>query len=84
MLTFVLRTERQSQLVDITRRVEEAVAGETGAAVLVYVPCAEQRVLNINTELRVDAGTSGVKNSMSMTTSEGDVDTLFNFSCIRC
>ena len=31
-------TERRSQLVDITRQVREAVAGEDGAAVLVYVP----------------------------------------------
>jgi secondary thiamine-phosphate synthase enzyme len=31
-------TERQSQLVDITRAVRAAVAGEQGAAVLVYVP----------------------------------------------
>lgn len=52
--------------------------------VLVYTPCAEQRVLNINTELRVDSGTSTSLNSMSMRSSDGDVDTLFNFSWIRC
>jgi secondary thiamine-phosphate synthase enzyme len=33
-----VRTERRSQLVDITELVREAVTGETGAAVLVYVP----------------------------------------------
>jgi secondary thiamine-phosphate synthase enzyme len=33
-----LRTERRSQLVDITRQVQDSVSGETGAAVLVYVP----------------------------------------------
>jgi secondary thiamine-phosphate synthase enzyme len=33
-----VRTERQSQLVDITRDVREAVRGEEGSAVLVYVP----------------------------------------------
>ena len=33
-----VRTERQSQLVDITRDVRDAVRGETGTAVLVYVP----------------------------------------------
>jgi secondary thiamine-phosphate synthase enzyme len=33
-----LRTERQSQLVDITREVQQAVRGESGSAVLVYVP----------------------------------------------
>ena len=36
--TLTLRTERQSQLVDITREVHAAVAGASGSAVLVYVP----------------------------------------------
>jgi secondary thiamine-phosphate synthase enzyme len=31
-------TDRQSQLVDITRDVQQAVKGESGSAVLVYVP----------------------------------------------
>ena len=38
MTTFTVRTERQSQLVDITRLVSDAVAGARGSAVLVYVP----------------------------------------------
>ena len=38
MRTFTLRTERQSQLVDITRLVREALDGRRGSAVLVYVP----------------------------------------------
>ena len=38
MRTFTLRTERQSQLVDITRLVREALDGRSGSAVLVYVP----------------------------------------------
>jgi secondary thiamine-phosphate synthase enzyme len=33
-----LQTERQSQLVDITAQVSDAVRGQPGAAVLVYVP----------------------------------------------
>jgi len=33
-----VRTERRSQLVDITRQVRDAVAGEQGSAVVVYVP----------------------------------------------
>jgi len=33
-----LRTERRSQLVDITQQVREAASGDRGAAVLVYVP----------------------------------------------
>ncbi|MEV4702573.1 DUF4360 domain-containing protein [Actinoplanes sp. NPDC049316] len=73
-------------------RTEEAFAGpysgywstEDVAPVLVYVPCSEQKVLNINTELRVDAAATAPRSSMSMTTSEGDVDTLFNFSWVRC
>jgi hypothetical protein len=59
-------------------------ATEDVAPVLVYVPCGKQRVLNINTELRVDGGTSRRTSSMSMKSSEGDVDTLFNFSWTRC
>ncbi|HWE82136.1 MAG TPA: secondary thiamine-phosphate synthase enzyme YjbQ [Gaiellaceae bacterium] len=33
-----LTSERKTQLIDITERVREAIAGEPGAAVLVYVP----------------------------------------------
>jgi secondary thiamine-phosphate synthase enzyme len=33
-----LQSERKTQLIDITDRVRAAVAGESGAAVLVYVP----------------------------------------------
>jgi secondary thiamine-phosphate synthase enzyme len=33
-----VRTERQSQLVDITEEIRDAVRGEQGVAVLVYVP----------------------------------------------
>ncbi len=38
MRTLRVRTERQSQLVDITRLVQEAIAGDSGSAALVYVP----------------------------------------------
>ncbi len=38
MRELTVRTERQSQLVDITQLVRETVAGEHGTAVLVYVP----------------------------------------------
>jgi secondary thiamine-phosphate synthase enzyme len=33
-----LQSERRTQLIDITDRVRQAVAGQTGGAVLVYVP----------------------------------------------
>ena len=38
MRTLTVRTERQSQLLDITRLVQDAVSGQAGSAVLVYVP----------------------------------------------
>jgi secondary thiamine-phosphate synthase enzyme len=38
METFTLRTERQSQLVDITGDVRRAIEGRRGSAALVYVP----------------------------------------------
>ena len=38
MQGIALRTERRSQLLDITQLVRSAVAGERGTAVLVYVP----------------------------------------------
>ncbi|MGN9910181.1 DUF4360 domain-containing protein [Phytohabitans sp. LJ34] len=54
------------------------------AYALVYKPCNEQRILNVNTELRVDEGTSSRKNTISMSSSEADVETLFNFTWRRC
>ncbi len=38
MRTITLRTERRTQLVDITADVREALAGAAGTAALVYVP----------------------------------------------
>ena len=38
MVELKVRTERQSQLLDITQLVGDAIEGESGAAVLVYVP----------------------------------------------
>jgi hypothetical protein len=54
------------------------------APVLTYAECGSQSVLNINTELRIDAGTSTGTSTMSMNASEGDVDTLFNYSLASC
>ena len=38
MVEFKVTTERQSQLVDITQDVCDALAGQRGSAALVYVP----------------------------------------------
>jgi hypothetical protein len=54
------------------------------APVLTYAECGSQSVLNINTELRIDAGASTGTSTMSMNASEGDVDTLFNYSLASC
>ena len=51
---------------------------------LVWAPCGQQVILNINSELRVDAGSSGRTNYMSMRASDGNVDTLVQFSWANC
>jgi secondary thiamine-phosphate synthase enzyme len=38
MREITVKTERHTQLIDITSQVREALDGQTGAAVLVYVP----------------------------------------------
>ena len=61
MHTFRLRTERHSQLVNITREVREAVAGARGSAVLVYVPHTTAGVTineHIDPELLTDVETA--------------------------
>jgi hypothetical protein len=55
------------------------------APVLAYAPCGgTQAILNINTELRLNPGTSTSVSTLSMKTSDGDVDTLFNLDWQQC
>ncbi|MFE3939093.1 DUF4360 domain-containing protein [Streptomyces goshikiensis] len=57
----------------------------TAADTLVYAPCGSERLLNINTELRVRAGTSVSATSfMSMDSTDGSVNTLYHFAWKRC
>jgi secondary thiamine-phosphate synthase enzyme len=59
--TFRVRTERHSQLVDITREVRDAVGGASGSAVLVYVPHTTAGVTineHIDPELLTDVETA--------------------------
>ncbi|MFI1968466.1 hypothetical protein BLA24_04495 [Streptomyces cinnamoneus] len=54
---------------------------------LVYAPCGVQRILNVNTELRVGAGTSdpSTTNSfMAMDSTDGSVNTLYHFAWKEC
>ncbi|GIE78081.1 hypothetical protein Aph02nite_40310 [Actinoplanes philippinensis] len=54
------------------------------APVLTYAECGSQSVLNVNTELRIDAGSSTGTSTMSMNATDGDVETLFNYSLASC
>lgn len=55
-------------------------------AALVYAPCSTSDILNVNTELRVNAtgATPGSLSTMSMTRSSGNVNSFFHFSWQKC
>ncbi|GAA3856800.1 DUF4360 domain-containing protein [Saccharothrix violaceirubra] len=59
----------------------------TELAAIVYHPCGEKRNFNINTELRVNAGTSNTATTtsfMSMDSTDGSFDTKYHFAWKRC
>lgn len=54
-------------------------------AKLVYAPCGEQVNLNINTDLRVRAGSAeGARNWISMDLAHGEVDNIYHLSWMKC
>lgn len=59
---------------------------ETDVASLVYAPCGEERYFNINTELRVDAGTSAPSavSYMAMDSTDGSINTEYHFAWKEC
>ncbi|ONI88982.1 hypothetical protein ALI144C_05630 [Actinosynnema sp. ALI-1.44] len=60
---------------------------KTDIAALVYHPCGEQRNFNINTELRVNAGTSDPKKTTSfiaMDSTDGSINTTYHFHWKTC
>ncbi|AXK35547.1 DUF4360 domain-containing protein [Streptomyces armeniacus] len=60
---------------------------ETEWAHMVWAPCGELRNFNINTELRVNAGTSDTKNTtsfMTMDSTDGEVGTTYHFAWKKC
>lgn len=60
---------------------------ETDIAALVYHPCGQLRNLNINTELRVNAGTSNPATTTSflaMDSTDGDINTTYHFHWDHC
>ena len=58
----------------------------TDWANLVYAPCGVQRNFNINTELRVNAGTSSPSrvSFMAMDSTDGDINTVYHMAWKEC
>ncbi|KIZ13942.1 DUF4360 domain-containing protein [Streptomyces natalensis] len=59
---------------------------ETDVGALVYAPCGEERYFNINTELRVDAGSrkAAATSFMAMDSTDGSINTLYHFAWKQC
>ncbi|GAA3235651.1 DUF4360 domain-containing protein [Streptomyces thermocoprophilus] len=58
---------------------------ETDWAQLVWAPCGVQRNFNINTELRVNAGSTPNKVSfMTMDSTDGDISTVYHLAWQPC
>ncbi|MGC9667502.1 DUF4360 domain-containing protein [Planosporangium sp. 12N6] len=60
---------------------------EASTAQLVYAPCGALRNFNINTELRVSAGTSDTKKTtsfMTMDSTDGSLSTIYHFHWKHC
>ncbi|QFZ19324.1 DUF4360 domain-containing protein [Saccharothrix syringae] len=51
---------------------------------IVYAPCGERRLFNLNTELRVNAGSSRGTSFMVMDSTDSNVSTEYHFSWKRC
>ncbi|WP_460065193.1 DUF4360 domain-containing protein [Streptomyces sp. YKOK-I1] len=58
----------------------------TDWANLVYAPCGVQRNFNINTELRVNAGSSSPSkvSFMTMDSTDGDINTIYHMAWKEC
>jgi hypothetical protein len=59
----------------------------TDAAALVFAPCGLQRNLNVNTELRVSAGTSNPTTTtsfMTMDSTDGSLSTVYHLAWMQC
>lgn len=60
------------------------ISDEVPVASLVWHPCGDQRNLNINTELRVSAGTSTDASFVAMDSTDGTIETTYHFEWMRC
>jgi hypothetical protein len=60
---------------------------QTPISALVFRPCGADRLFNINTELRVNKGSSDVKKTTSfvaMDSTDGSINTVYHFHWKRC
>jgi hypothetical protein len=57
-----------------------------GIASLSYLPCGELRYLNVNTELRVDKGSSNPKTTsfLTMDSTDGSIETVYHVAWKKC
>jgi len=58
-----------------------------GISSLAFLPCGEQRYLNVNTELRVNGGWSNTRKTNSMITmdsTDGRIDTVYHVAWKKC
>jgi hypothetical protein len=58
-----------------------------GIGSMAFLPCGEERYLNVNTELRVSAGWSDTKKTTSMLTmdsTDGNLDTVYHVAWKKC
>ncbi|GAA0554591.1 DUF4360 domain-containing protein [Paractinoplanes ferrugineus] len=58
-----------------------------GISSLAFLPCGEKRYLNVNTELRVNAGSSNIRKTTSMLTmdsTDGRIDTVYHVAWKKC
>ncbi|BEL04133.1 DUF4360 domain-containing protein [Actinoplanes sichuanensis] len=57
-----------------------------GISSLSFLPCGERRYLNVNTELRVNAGTSNRKATsfLTMDSTDGNLDTVYHVAWKKC
>ncbi|WP_344889480.1 DUF4360 domain-containing protein [Actinomadura meridiana] len=56
----------------------------TDVGALVWKPCGEDRNLNVNTELRVNKGSSDETSFMTFDSTDGDMRTIYHFSWKKC
>jgi Domain of unknown function (DUF4360) len=59
-------------------------ADRAEVAALIYSPCGVRTNLNINTDLRVRAGTTGSRDWISMDRTHGDVENIYHLSWKQC